>query len=49
LGIASSEGGGTVTRTSYVNGVKKVETFISPKDYPVAAAGNPNFTINQMK
>ncbi len=49
LGIASSDGGGTVTRTSYVNGVKKVETFISPKDYPVAAAGNPNFTINQMK
>lgn len=49
ISIASGAGGGQVTKTTYVDGVKKVETFTSEKDYPIAAAGNASLTINHMK
>lgn len=45
ISIASRAGGGTATRTTYTNGVKKVETVRSPKSYEIAYVGNPNFSI----
>jgi hypothetical protein len=45
IGIASADWGGTTTRTSYINGVKKVETITSFKNYDIAFVGDPDFTI----
>lgn len=49
ISIASGAGGGQVTKTTYVDGVKKVETFTSEKDYPIAAAGVATLSIQNMK
>ncbi len=49
ISVASGSGGGVVTRTTYVDGVKKVETYTSEKDYPMAAAGNATLSIGNMK
>jgi hypothetical protein len=48
ISIASSDWGGTSTRTTYTNGVKKVEQIPNPKSYDVAYVSNPDFTINDI-
>lgn len=47
--IASNDGGGFSTRTTYVDGVKKVEKVKSPKEYRIAYVGNSEFSIKNMK
>lgn len=47
--IASSKGGGTATKITYTNGVKKVEKVVNPKSYDIAYVGRPLFTIREMK
>jgi hypothetical protein len=49
ISIASSNWGGTSTRTTYTNGVKRVETVPSSKQYDIAFVGNKNFSILNMK
>ena len=43
--IASTPGGGTGTRTSYTNGVKKVEQVEVIKGYSISYVGKPGFSI----
>ena len=45
ISIASHDWGGTVTRTTYTNGIKKVEKVASSKSYAIAYVANPNFSI----
>ena len=45
ISIASSPGGGYLTRTTYTNGVKRVERVVAPKSYSIAYVGNPQFSI----
>ncbi len=47
--IASTKGGGTAIRTTYINGVKKTEEVKSPKSYEIACIGEPEFNIRRMK
>ena len=49
IGVASSDWGGTVTRTSYINGVKSVREVPSTKDYDIAYVANPRFSISTLK
>ena len=49
IGIASSDSGGTVTRTSYRNGVKTVSEVPASKDYPIAYVSNPRYSISTLK
>ncbi len=49
ISISSSDNGGISTRTTYVNGVKSVEQIRSPKSYDAAFAGNPDFSIFDMR
>ena len=49
ISIASTPGGGTAIRTSYTNGVKKVESIKSPKGYKIAYVGAADFSIKDMK
>lgn len=46
--IASSPGGGTATRTTYMNGIKKVDQVKSPKGYKIAYIGKTGFSIIDM-
>ena len=46
--IASTPGGGTSTRTTYTNGVKKVEKIPTPKEYEIAYVGSTTFSIQDM-
>lgn len=48
ISIASRQGGGTATRTTYINGVKKVEEIESPKGYEIAYVGKADFSIRDM-
>jgi hypothetical protein len=48
ISIASTPEGGTATRTTYTNGIKKVEQIKSPKGYKIAYVGNPEFSIRNM-
>ncbi len=48
ISIATSPGGEEGTLTTYKNGVKKVEKFVSPKTYNIAAVGKPDFDINDV-
>ncbi len=48
ISIASSEGGGTATRTTYINGVKTVEEIPSIKSYDVAYVAPLNFRLDNM-
>lgn len=48
ISIASTNWGGTKTRTSYINGVKKIENIASSKDYDIAFVANPGFTIKTL-
>ncbi len=46
--IASSPGGGTATRTTYTNGIKKVEQITNPKSYDISYVGKKDFSILDM-
>ena len=46
--IASTPGGGTATKTSYTNGVKKVEQVKNPKGYKISYVGKTGFSILNM-
>lgn len=48
IGIASSNWGGTATRTTYTNGVKKVEKVASVKDYSIAFIADPEFSLKKL-
>ena len=48
ISIASCPGGGTATRTTYINGVKKVEQVEHPKAYDIAYVGKTVFSILNM-
>jgi hypothetical protein len=48
ISIATSKGGGMSTRTTYTNGVKKVEEVPTSKEYEIAYVGFPNFSIKNM-
>lgn len=48
IGIASSDWGGTATRTTYTNGVKKVEEIPNSKNYSIAYVANPEYTIKDL-
>ena len=49
IGVASSDWGGTVTKTSYINGVKSVREVPATKDYDIAYVANPRFSISTLK
>jgi len=49
IGLASSDWGGTVTRTSYINGVKSVREVPATKDYDIAYVANPRYSISNLK
>ena len=49
IGLASSDWEGTVTRTSYINGVKSVREVPATKDYDIAYVANPRFSISTLK
>jgi hypothetical protein len=49
ISIASTNWGGSSTRTTYTNGVRKVETVPTPKQYDIAFVGSKNFSILNMK
>ncbi len=46
--IASSKGGGTSTKTTYTNGIKKVVKQKSCKKYDIAYAGEQDFSIKNI-
>jgi len=48
ISVASSDWGGTTTRTTYTNGVKKVEEIAASKQYDIAYVGDPDFTIQDV-
>jgi len=48
IGLASSDWGGTVTKTSYINGVKSVREVPATKDYDIAYVANPIYSISTL-
>jgi hypothetical protein len=48
ISVASSKPSGTVTRTTYTNGVKKVEQIPACKSYDIAFAGDPDLVISSL-
>tara|TARA_B110000879_G_scaffold2706_1_gene3694 strand:+ start:45 stop:824 length:780 start_codon:yes stop_codon:yes gene_type:complete len=48
IGIASRDWGGTVTRTSWINGKKTTEEVPSVKSYSIAYVSNPNYSIHNL-
>ena len=49
IGVASCDWGGTVTKTSYINGVKSVREVPATKDYDIAYVANLRFSISTLK
>ena len=49
IGLASSNWGGTVTKTSYINGVKSVREVPATKNYNIAYVANPSYSISTLK
>ena len=49
ISIATSDWGGTVTHTTYINGEKTVTEEPAIKSYSIALIANPNFTIAKLK
>ena len=49
IGVASSDWGGTVTKTSYINGVKSVREVPATKDYDIAYVANSIYNISILK
>ena len=48
IGVASSDWGGTVTKTSYINGVKSVREVPATKDYDIAYVANPTYSLSNL-
>ncbi len=48
IAVASFDMGGTATRTTYINGVKKVEKVPSVKAYNVAYISSPDFNLKTL-
>ena len=48
IGVASSDWGGTVTKTSYINGVKSVREVPASKDYDIAYVANPKYSLSNL-
>ena len=48
ISIASSKANGKVTRTTYVNGVKKVEEVPAVKSYDIAYVASPAFSLKSV-
>jgi hypothetical protein len=48
IGIASTDWGGIVTKTTYRNGVKTVTKVPATKDYDIAIVATESFSIQQM-
>ena len=48
IGVASSNWGGTVTKTSYINGVKSVREVPSIKDYDIAYVASPLYSLSNL-
>ena len=48
IGVASSDWGGTVTKTSYINGVKSVREVPATKDYDIAYVANPTYNLSNL-
>lgn len=49
IAIATKDWGGTTTRTTYTNGVKKVEEIPSVKSYSIAYVAKPEFSLADVK
>ena len=49
IGVASSDWGGAVTKTSYLNGVKSVSEVLATKDYDIAYVANSRYNISTLK
>jgi hypothetical protein len=49
IGVASCDWGGTVTKTSYINGVKSVREVPASKDYDIAYVANSRYNISTLK
>jgi len=49
IGVASSDWVGTVTKISYINGVKSVSEVPATKDYDIAYVANPSYSISTLK
>jgi len=48
IGVASCDWGGTVTKTSYINGVKSVREVPATKDYDIAYVANPTYSLSNL-
>ena len=48
IGLASSDWGGTVTKTTYINGVKSVREVPSIKDYDIAYVASPLYSLSNL-
>ena len=48
IGVASSDWGGTVTKTSYINGVKSVREVPATKDYDIAYVASPLYSLSNL-
>lgn len=49
IGVASSDWGGTITKISYINGVKSVREVPATKDYDIAYVANSRYNISTLK
>jgi len=49
IGLASSDWGGTVTKTLYINGVKSVREVPATKDYDIAYVADPLYSLSTLK
>ena len=49
IGMASSDWGGTVTKTLYINGVKSVREVPATKDYDIAYVADPLYSLSTLK
>jgi len=49
IGVASCDWGGTVTKTSYRDGVKSVREVPATKDYDIAYVANSRYSISALK
>ena len=49
IGIVSTDWGGTVTKTSYSDGVKTVREVPATKGYDIAYVANPSYSISTLK
>ena len=48
IGVASTDWGGTVRKTSYINGVKSVREVPATKDYDIAYVASPLYSLSNL-